>query len=125
MIKFCESMQRGVDVLNALNLLVEGEGGIDKEAFWVEAMANGREQGFSVRSSRMTASFGQLRGSDAIIVYLGSAYAFNMQGNHPQKDEDIESRCFDASEADKAARAIFERMLETNPIESAPVANEA
>jgi hypothetical protein len=75
-----------------------------------EGYENGREHGFHVYRTPYTdrsVSFSENRNSDAIVVYYGEGYQFNMQGNGPSDQMYRErSKYFGGSEYVQAANWI-------------------
>jgi hypothetical protein len=100
-------MQPAQDVLTHVEKL-SGK----RNAFHLEAYANGREQGYAIANFDSTlpkyprVAFAEYRNSDQIVVYFGTYHDFDMQGNTPSDKVYHDARFFAHDDARGAAKFI-------------------
>lgn len=102
-----ELARRVVDEVNRLT---------PKDDLYLEAYANGREQGYSIMNFRgkeyRRVAFSEFRRSDDLVVYFGKHTEFSMQGNVPSDKVYTDARFFDSNKIGEAAQAIVAYLLE-------------
>jgi hypothetical protein len=86
-----------------------------RDQVWVEAYANGREQGYHLATtSSRCVSFSEGRNHDGIVIYRGTTLDFSMQGNTPNDRAYRDKIAFDRNKVAHAADAIIEYLSAPN-----------
>jgi hypothetical protein len=82
----------------------------ERDWVWLQAYANGREQGFCLIGRRQSFSFSEARGSDDMVVYIHDPpWDLQVAGNIPT-DETYEKRRFFFGNELEAAAFIIEQV---------------
>lgn len=112
-IEYCSSILHSMNVINLLKCQLQER---DDVCLWIESFANGREQGFCIRSSYIKGNKACIvtedRCSDYILLIPGDGYKEISSGNNQVTSEDVYFKNREYYESDqKAANRILEFFL--------------